>query len=63
MSYGADLRTWRKRHLMSQQQLAEQVGLTERTIHNIEAEKHKPNYQTQRRLRAIRDRYKKAKLS
>lgn len=47
---------------MSQQQLAEQVGLTWRTIHNIETEKHKPNYQTQRRLRAIRDRYKKAKL-
>lgn len=61
MSYGSDLRAWRDKHLISQRHLALVAGVSKRTIVNIEGGLHEPTYTTRMRLKAIRERYKKAK--
>lgn len=52
-------RTWRKKKLMSQSQLAAALGITKRTVLNVEAGHHQPSYTTQARFRDLVERHRK----
>jgi DNA-binding XRE family transcriptional regulator len=52
---------WRKKHLLSQDDMARAVGLCRRTIQGIEKGEHIPIYSTQRKFRELRERYARAR--
>lgn len=50
---------WRKSKLMSQSQLAAVLGITSRTVQNIEAGSVTPSYTSQSRFKELQERHKR----
>jgi DNA-binding XRE family transcriptional regulator len=51
---------WRQKNLLSQASFAMALGVTERTIRNIEHGVHEPNWINQKRFEDLKERYRKA---
>jgi transcriptional regulator with XRE-family HTH domain len=58
LSHAKTWRKWRKSKLMSQRDLARAMGVTERTVQNIEAGGN-PSYKSQTRFRDLQERHKR----
>lgn len=52
---------FREANLMSQAGLARALGLSRRTVQNVELGSHAPNYTSQLRFRALKERYERVR--
>lgn len=56
-TFGAEMRQWRKRNLLSQKAFALAIGVVVRTIQGIESGEHKPSFNVYRKFRELKERY------
>ena len=61
-NYAREWKRWRKQHKMSRRRFAIAVGLTERTILNIEMGHTRPRLTSRIKFRELQKRYNEAKL-
>ena len=59
--YASEWLEWRTIHRMTQEQLATALGITRRTIFNIENGKHTPCLSTRMKLQALQNKYQEAR--
>ena len=58
--YAAEWRAWRKARGWTPQQMAQTLGLTRKTVDNIEAGRHRPALRSRTKLAELQQRYQKA---
>jgi DNA-binding XRE family transcriptional regulator len=61
MNKAAQWREFRMNNNLSLEDMAKAAGVCEKTVRNIEKAKHQPTYKTQRKLEALKERYRRAK--
>lgn len=61
-NFGAQMREWRKRKLLSQKDFALTIGVVVRTVWGIEAGEHLPSFRTRRRFRELQQRYARSRM-
>lgn len=61
MPKNSEWKKWREKKLMSQAQMARAMGITERTIQNIEAGVVKPSLKSRRKFAQLRERHSNAR--
>ena len=60
--YASEWKRWRRERRWTQEQEAEVLGLTRKTIRDIEKGKHPPRLSTREKMAALQERYREAKL-
>lgn len=58
-SHAREWKTWRKSKLMSQAKLAKAMGVTTRTVWNVESGRVTPSYTSQTRFKELQERHRK----
>ena len=59
MDHAVEWREWRVANLMSQESFARALGISKKTIGNIERGVTSPNYINQRKFKELRERYER----
>ncbi len=59
--YASEWKRWRRERRWTQEQEAEVLGLTRKTIRDIEKGKHPPRLSTREKMAALQERYREAK--
>ena len=61
-NYSAEWRRWRKERKWTQEQMGDVLGMTRRTIINIEKGYHNPNATSRMKLRELKKKYREVQV-